>query len=92
MWDGLRRLASRNDLDPKTVRIELYAESVNGSSSRREEMKPIRQLAGAPGGYVYSAAVSAGQPATDYAARMIPHRSGAAIPLESTQILWQQRS
>jgi starch phosphorylase len=81
-----------NDLDPKTVRIELYAESVNGSSSRREEMKPIRQLAGAPGGYVYSAAVSAGQPATDYAARMIPHRSGAAIPLESTQILWQQRS
>ena len=81
-----------NDLDPKTVRIELYAESVNGSSSRREEMKPVRQLAGAPGGYVYSAAVSAAQPATAYAARMIPHRSGAAIPLESTQILWQQRS
>jgi starch phosphorylase len=81
-----------NDLDPKTVRIELYAESVNGSSSRREEMKPVRQLAGAPGGYVYSAAVSAGQPATDYAARMIPQRSGAAIPLESTRILWQQRS
>ena len=80
-----------SDLDPKTVRIELYAESVNGGSCRREEMRPVRQLAGAPGGYVYSAAMSAAQPATDYAARMIPQRSGTAVPLESAQILWQQR-
>jgi glycogen phosphorylase len=80
-----------SDLDPKTVRIELYAESVNGGSCRREEMRPVRQLAGAPGGYVYSAAMSAAQPATDYAARMIPQRSGTAVPLESAQFLWQQR-
>jgi len=80
-----------NDLDPKMVRIELYAESVNGDGPKREEMKPVRQLASASGGYVYSAAVSAAQPPTDYAARMIPQRSGTAVPLESAQILWQQR-
>jgi glycogen phosphorylase len=80
-----------NDLDPKTVQIELYAESVNGCGPRREEMKLARQLAGAAGGYVYSAAVSAAQPPTDYAARMTPHRSGAAVPLESTRILWHKR-
>jgi starch phosphorylase len=80
-----------NDLDPKTVRIELYAESVNGCGPRREEMKLARQLAGASGGYVYSAAVPAAQPPTDYAARMTPQRSGTAIPLESTRILWHRR-
>jgi starch phosphorylase len=80
-----------NDLDPKTVRIELYADSVNGGAPRREEMKIARQLTEAPGGYVYSAAVSAAQPASDYAARITPLRSEAAVPLESARILWQQR-
>jgi starch phosphorylase len=80
-----------NDLDPKAVRIELFAEGINGGSPWREEMKMIGQLAGASGGYVYSAAVSAAQPPTDYAARMIPRSSEAAVPLESAQILWHQR-
>jgi hypothetical protein len=40
----------------------------------RQEMKRVRQLAGAPGGYVYSAAVSAARPPTDYTARVIPQR------------------
>ena len=46
-----------NDLDPKAVRVELYADGVNGSAPVRQEMKRVRQLAGASGGYVYSAAV-----------------------------------
>ena len=53
-------------------------------------MKRVRQLAGAPGGYVYSAAVSAARPAADYTARVIPHCDGVAIPLEDAQILWQR--
>ena len=56
----------------------------------RQEMKRVRQLAGASGGYVYSAAVSAARPPADYTARVIPYFAGIAVPLEETHILWQQ--
>jgi starch phosphorylase len=78
------------DLDPKAVRVELYADGVNGGSPVRQEMKRVRQLAGASGGCVYSAAVSASRPPTDYTARVIPHCDGAAVPLEAAHILWQR--
>ena len=61
-----------------------------GSAPVRQEMKRVRQLAGAPGGYVYSAAVSAARPPTDYTARVIPHCDGVAVPLEDARILWQR--
>jgi starch phosphorylase len=79
-----------DDLDPKAVRVELYADGVNGGSPVRQEMKRVRQLAGASGGYVYSAAVSAARPPADYTARVIPHCDGVAIPLEDARILWQR--
>ncbi len=79
-----------NDLDPDAVRLELYANSVNDGDPVRQEMRRVRQLAGAPSGYVYSAAVSAARPATDYTARVIPHHDGVAVPLEAAQILWQR--
>jgi starch phosphorylase len=79
-----------NDLDPKVVRVELYVDGVVGHAPVRQEMKRVRQLAGASGGYVYSAAVSAARPAADYTARVIPHYDGVAIPLEDARILWQR--
>jgi len=79
-----------NDLDPKAVRVELYADSVNEGGLVRQEMKRVRQLTGASGGYVYSAAMSAARPATDYTARVIPYCDGVAFPLEEAHILWQQ--
>jgi starch phosphorylase len=78
------------DLDPKAVRVELYADGVNGGTLAPEEMKSVRQLAGVPGGYVYSAVASAARPQGDYTARMIPHCDGVAIPLEDARILWQR--
>ena len=78
------------DLDPKAVRVELYADGVKGAAPVRQGMKRVRQLAGASGGYVYSAVVSAARPSTDYTARMIPHGDGVAIPLEDPRILWQR--
>ena len=79
-----------DDLDPKAVRVELYADGVNGGSPVRQEMKRVRQLAGASGGYGYSAAVSAARPPADYTARVIPHCEGVAVPLEAAHILWQR--
>jgi hypothetical protein len=40
--------------------------------------------------YVYRAMAPATRPAGDYTARVIPHRPGVAVPLESGQILWQR--
>jgi starch phosphorylase len=79
-----------NDLDPEAVRVELYADGVMGGAPVRREMKRVRQLSGAPGGYVYCAAVSAGRPLEDYTARVIPHCDGVAVPLEDARILWQR--
>jgi starch phosphorylase len=72
------------------VRVELYADGVMGSAPVRQEMKRVRQVAGASGGYVYGAAVSADRPATDYTARVKPQCPGVAVPLEAARILWQR--
>jgi starch phosphorylase len=79
-----------NDLDANAITVELYADGVDGGGPVRQEMKRVRQLPGAPGGYGYSAAVSAVRGAGDYTARIIPHCEGVAIPLEDARIRWQR--
>ena len=78
------------DLEPTAVRVELYADGIQGGVPVRQEMKFVRQLAGSAGGYVYRAAVSAARPSGDYTARVIPRCDGVAIPLEAARILWQR--
>jgi starch phosphorylase len=79
-----------NDLDPRAVRVELYADGVAGSAPERLGMKRVCQLDGFPGGYVYSATTSAARSPADYTARVIPHCDGVAVPLEAARILWQR--
>ncbi len=79
-----------SDLDPTAVRVELYADGLDGAAPLRQEMTRVRQMAGAPEPHVYTAAVSAARPATDYTVRIIPHCDGVAVPLESVHILWQR--
>ncbi len=77
-------------LDPDTVRVELYADGVNGEEPVRQEMKREQEPVDPSGSYVYHTAVSATRLVTDYTARAIPHREGVAIPLEDSRILWQR--
>ena len=79
-----------NDLDPDAVRVELYADGINGGPPVRQEMKSVRPLAGSPGGFAYNAAVPAARPASDYTPRLIPRHDGVSIPLEDARILWQR--
>jgi starch phosphorylase len=79
-----------NGLDPDAVQVELYAEGVNGGDPVRKEMTRGPKLVGAENGYVYGAQVQATRPATDYTARVIPHHTGIAVPLEAAHILWQR--
>ncbi|TXH76579.1 alpha-glucan family phosphorylase [Thiobacillus sp.] len=79
-----------DDVDPDTVRVELYANGVDGAPSVRVAMQRVRQLVGAANGYAYHAAVPATRPATDYTARLIPFHASLAVPLEDAHILWQR--
>lgn len=79
-----------NDLDPTAVRVELYADGINGGDPVREEMKCARPLPEASHCWIYHATVFTTRPARDYTARVIPQHSGVAVPLESARILWQR--
>jgi starch phosphorylase len=78
------------DLDPEAVRVQLYADGVDGGGPVRQEMTRVRRLEGADGGYAYRAQVPAMRPPTDYTARVIPHHDGIGVPLETARILWQR--
>jgi starch phosphorylase len=79
-----------NDLDPNAVRLELYADGLKGGAPVVQEMKRSDESGGAPGGHIYTAAVSAVRSAADYTARAIPHFEGVDLPLEEVRILWQR--
>ena len=79
-----------NDLDPNAARVELYADGINGGDPVRVEMKCAGPLPDGSRGCVYHATVPTTRAATDYTARVIPQRSGVAVPLESDRILWQR--
>jgi starch phosphorylase len=79
-----------NGLGPQTVRVELYADGINGGDPVREEMKCVRPLPNASGCRLYRATVPTTRPASDYTPRVVPQGPGAAVPLESAQILWQR--
>jgi starch phosphorylase len=76
--------------DPEAVRVEIYADAVQGGDAVRQEMKPAGQPAGATSSSVYRGRVSAARPATDYTVRLIPNRAGVSVPLEAAHILWQR--
>ena len=79
-----------DELDISEVKVELFADAVNGSESLCKEMKYEGQLAGSTNIYVYNVSVPADRPVEDYTPRIIPYFSGINVPLEVNQILWQK--
>lgn len=78
------------DLDPTSVRVELYADGIDGGPPVRHDMTSTQPQPNPPRGRVYRATVPAARPASDYTTRVMPARSGVAVPLESAHILWQR--
>ena len=81
---------SIKDINPDTIRVEVYADAQKGGSSVHLEMTRLRQLPGEAGGYIFSVTVSSSRPASDYTARIVPHCDGLTVPLEAGWILWQR--
>jgi starch phosphorylase len=78
------------DLDPNALRVELYADGINGADPVREEMKCAGSLPDGSRRCLYRATVPTTRPVSDYTPRVVPQRAGVAIPLESVRILWQR--
>jgi len=79
-----------NGLESLAVRVELYADAINGGEPMRQEMTWVRVLPGDSPRCVYHTMLPTTSPASGYTARMMPQRSGVAVPLECPRILWQR--
>ncbi|MEP7244055.1 MAG: alpha-glucan family phosphorylase [Gammaproteobacteria bacterium] len=79
-----------DSIEPAAVRVELYADGLNGEGGPLgQEMVRLRPLPAA-GGYVYGARVPATLPQTRYTPRIVAHREGVSVPLEAAFVLWQR--
>jgi glycogen phosphorylase len=77
-------------LTPDELKVEIYADSVQGGEPALAAMTACKTCFEPKGALIYSAEVPATRPASDYTARIIPHHTHAAVPLEAVQILWQR--
>jgi len=75
------------NLDPRDVRVELYADGVGDADPVHEPMSLRQESAGR---FTYEASVPAVRKAEDFTARLVPRHSGASVPLEAPHILWQR--
>ena len=78
------------DFNPEQLKVELFADSIQGGKPAIESMTALEPQADSPDVLTYSAKVSATRPASDYTARIIPHHPNASVPLEAGQIIWQR--
>lgn len=77
-------------LDPETVRVELYADPIDGGEPERHAMERTRKLNGPDHGYEHRVSIPAARPLTDYTPRLVPRHPIASVPLEAQEILWQR--
>jgi glycogen phosphorylase len=77
-------------LDPHCVRVELYADSMNGEPPTSEPLIQSDVHDGEPGWTLYRGNVRANRPAFHFTPRLVPSHPEAAIPLEDQHILWKQ--
>ena len=77
-----------DELSPEMVRVELYADLVEGGEPFCQALERGTLLAGTANSYVYQCAVPATRPASDYTPRIVAAHDGATVPLEANFILW----
>ena len=78
------------DLSADEVRVELYADALEGEQAVREIMLPGPEITGAVNGYVYTARVAAVRPSEDFTPRIVPANKDALAPIEIGLIRWQR--
>ncbi len=79
-----------NGLDAEAVRVEVFADALDGGDPPRYAMVRGKALGDANGGFEYTANVPASRPTLDYTVRVVAHHPDAQTPLEAGYILWQR--
>jgi starch phosphorylase len=77
-------------LNPEAVRVELFADPMDGGEPVCQAMARGRKLDEPGNTYEYAAGVPASRSATSYTPRLVPQHPEAAVPLEAAEILWQR--
>lgn len=77
-------------LEPEWLRVELFANALEGDEPFRQPMARGRRLGDSGDGYEYTASVSSVRPAGDFTPRLVPYHPEARVPLEAGHILWQR--
>jgi starch phosphorylase len=71
------------------VKVELYARPIEMNDAP-EIVNVSAFCTDATGALLYSVSCPATRPAGEYTARIVPAYTGASVPLEASQILWQR--
>ena len=72
------------------VRLELYADRMDGLPAVCEVMQPDAGTPAGSGVSVYRASVRSTRPAWHFSPRVVPHHPEARLPIEGPLILWPQ--
>ena len=76
------------DLTPDLVRVELYANPLDGNKPVIVVMDRTGLLPGSVNGYRYTATVPSDRPKEHYTPRIVPHHTDVLVPLEDCHICW----
>lgn len=76
-----------NGLGTNDVQVQLYADAADDSAVVYD-MEPSANSTGNDEVTIYSKAVAADRPVTDYTPRIVPFHQQVAVPLECNHILW----
>jgi starch phosphorylase len=77
-------------VDAEAVRVELYANPIDGGEPECHVMQRTRRLDGSGHGFEYRVRIPATRPFEHYTTRLVPYHPNASVPLEAAEILWQR--
>jgi len=80
------------DIEPDHVRVQLFAEPIEGSDPEVIDMEPAVSTSPSGNELVYTARTRAARPAGDYTPRIVPFFPGVRVPMETPLILWFDRA
>jgi starch phosphorylase len=75
-------------MNPEMIRVELYAEPIDGASPIRVIMSRKGPVDGSEDGFLYECKVAGSRPSGDFTPRIIPYHPEASVPIEDSHILW----
>jgi starch phosphorylase len=90
--DGALRLSVPvflGEISPDFVRVELFADEVDGKPAEVVVLHQEQTIPGAVNGFIYAGEIATGRDADAYTVRIIPYHADVFVPAELPLIAWQ---